>query len=198
MSVKSIAWFVMMLLAAAVAAYALIVSLDPDSRPELVTALFERQPTAAPAHFLGGAIALLLGALQFNTRLRVSFSGVHRWLGRIYVFAVIVGGIASLTMAPHALTGPVAVAGFGGLAIGWLVTTLNAYRHIRQKNIVAHRQWMIRSYALTLAAVTLRIYLPLSQIADISFMIAYPIIAWISWVPNVVIAEWMVRAKPKT
>ena len=52
---------------------------------------------------------------------------------------------------------------------------------------------MIRSYALTLAAVTLRIYLPLSQVSQIPFEVAYPIIAYACWVPNILIAEWMIR-----
>jgi hypothetical protein len=75
------------------------------------------------------------------------------------------------------------------------VTSLAAYLHIRNRNIAAHRDWMIRSYALTLAAVTLRIYLPASQIAGIDFMLAYPAIAWLCWVPNLAVAEWLVRSK---
>jgi hypothetical protein len=66
---------------------------------------------------------------------------------------------------------------------------------IRQGRIADHRDWMLRSYALTLAAVTLRLYLPASQIAGISFLIAYPAIAWLCWVPNLLVAEWMTRTR---
>ncbi|MNL75568.1 hypothetical protein D3C87_2013940 [compost metagenome] len=58
---------------------------------------------------------------------------------------------------------------------------------------VAHRRWMIRSIALTLAAVTLRIQIPVSMMLDIPFDTAYPVIAWLCWVPNLVVAEMIVR-----
>lgn len=53
---------------------------------------------------------------------------------------------------------------------------------------------MVRSYALTLPAVTLRIYLPVSLIAGVHFMVAYPAIAWLCWVPNAIAAEWLIRS----
>jgi hypothetical protein len=98
-------------------------------------------------------------------------------------------------MALQSLGGPAAHAGFGLLAIAWLASTLIAYRYILQRNFDAHRSWMIRSYALTLAAVTLRLYIPLSQIAGIPFEAAYPVIAWLCWVPNLAVAEWFVRSR---
>jgi hypothetical protein len=55
---------------------------------------------------------------------------------------------------------------------------------------------MYRSYALTLAAVTLRIYLPLFQVAGYGFDVAYPLISWIAWVPNLLIVEWFVLTRP--
>ena len=54
---------------------------------------------------------------------------------------------------------------------------------------VDHRAWMIRSYSLTFAAVMLRIYLPISLAAGVPFDIAYPAIAWLCWVPNVIVCE---------
>jgi len=78
----------------------------------------------------------------------------------------------------------------------WLTSTGIAYRHIRARNQPAHRRWMIRSYALTFAAVTLRIYLPLSQVYGIPFEPAYQTIAWMCWVPNLVVAEWIILRQP--
>ena len=52
---------------------------------------------------------------------------------------------------------------------------------------------MIGSYALTLAAVTLRIYLPLSLALGVPFANAYRVISWLCWVPNIILAEWLVR-----
>jgi len=117
---------------------------------------------AQQTRFAGGAIALVAGAFQLNSRLRTRvFIGAHRWLGRLYLLAVVSGGGAGFALAQHAFGGLTARAAFGLLAVCWTGSTLNAYRHIRQGNLRAHRSWMIRSYALTLAAVTLRMYLTL-------------------------------------
>jgi hypothetical protein len=67
-----------------------------------------------------------------------------------------------------------------------------AYRYIRAKNVSAHRDWMLRSYALTLAAVTLRVYLGISQFYGMDFITAYQAISWMCWVPNLLIVEWFV------
>jgi len=61
---------------------------------------------------------------------------------------------------------------------------------IRAGDQVNHRRWMIRSYSLTLAGVTLRIYLPLSIASGIPFLDAYQAIAWACWVPNLLVVEW--------
>jgi hypothetical protein len=113
----------------------------------------------------------------------------------LYVLAVVIGGVAALALAPHSFGGLIAHVGFGLLAVCWLGSTLNSYRHIRQRNLSMHRSWMIRSYALTLAAVTLRLYLPSSQVAGFPMTVAYPAIAWLCWVPNLLIAEWFIRSR---
>lgn len=195
MTKKAFAWLGMTLLALAVAGYAITMSFAPELRPSFVRALFAERPVSAFVHFMSGAIALVAGAFQLNTRLRTRFIEAHRWLGRLYLLAVVIGGVAALALALQSFGGLIAHVGFGLLAACWMGSTLNAYRHIRQGNLSTHRNWMIRSYALTLAAVTLRIYLPSSQLAGIPMTVAYPVIAWLCWVPNLLIAEWFVRSR---
>lgn len=195
MIMRSLGWLAMTLLAFAVAGYAFAILVMPGLRPGLVQALLAERPVAAYVHFLGGAVALVVGALQLNSWLRSRFLGVHRWLGRLYMLAVIGGGVAALALAPHSFGGLVAHLGFGLLGVCWISSTLNAYRHIRRGNVSQHRSWMIRSYAITLAAVTLRLYLPASQVAGLSMTVAYPAIAWLCWVPNLFVAEWFVRSR---
>lgn len=189
-----IRWSILAFLAMAVAAYAIAVVIAAPIRPPIVRDLLANWPLAAPAHFLGGAVALVLGALQMNSRLRTRYRVAHRWTGRVYLAAIAVGATSGFALALDSFAGPVARAGFALLALAWLATSSAAYLHIRRRNIAAHRDWMVRSYALTLAAVTLRIYLPASQIAGIPFMLAYPAIAWLCWVPNLAVAEWLVRS----
>jgi hypothetical protein len=102
---------------------------------------------------------------------------------------VLIGGTSGLVLATTAQGGLPARAGFATLGILWLWTTSMGYVRIRSGYIEAHRRWMIRSYALTFAAVALRIYLPLSAAVGISFGEAYPAIAWLCWVPNLIVAE---------
>jgi hypothetical protein len=96
-------------------------------------------------------------------------------------------------MAFHAFGGLPARIGFASLALSWLYTGFCAYRAIRSGNVLSHRRWMVRNFALTFAAVTLRIWLPLSMVAGIPFEVAYPVIAWLSWVPNLLTAELLLR-----
>jgi uncharacterized membrane protein len=190
---KAFAWLLMTLLALAVACYAAALLLIPDFRPSLVRALIAERPVAAIAHFAGSALALAIGAFQLNAWLRVRCIGAHRWLGRLYVAGVAIGGIAGFRLAMASSGGHVAQAGFALMAMCWVGCTFAAYRHVRAGDLPAHRRWMIRSYALTLAAVTLRIYLPVSQIAGIPFAMAYPAISWLCWVPNLLAAEALIR-----
>jgi uncharacterized membrane protein len=192
---KSLGWSVMTLLALAVAGYAFAILIAPGLRPGLVQLLLAERPLAAYAHFAGGAIALVAGAFQLNGWLRNRFLGFHRWLGRLYMLAVLGGGIAALALAPHSSGGLVASLGFGLLGVLWVSSTLCAYWQIRRGQVGRHRNWMIRSYALTLAAVTLRLYLPASQLAGLPMALAYPAIAWLCWVPNLLVAEWFVRSR---
>jgi uncharacterized membrane protein len=153
-------------------------------------AVFEAHPAAIYAHVFGSTVALVLGPFQFSARLRAARPGVHRWCGRLYLgVGVLIGGVAGLFMAAHAFGGTAARLGFTGLAVAWLATGLMAYRAARARDIAAHRRWMIRNFALTFAAVTLRLYVPGSVAAGIAFETAYPVIAWLCWVPNLLVAE---------
>jgi len=149
-------------------------------------------------HILFGGVALLTGWSQFSKTWRAKYVPVHRLIGKIYLVAVLLSGTAGLYISFFATGGMISSLGFGSLAAAWLFTSAQAYRSIRKKEINQHEQWMIRSYALTFAAVMLRIYLPSFQIAGIDFIAAYQIIAWLCWVPNLFMAEWIVRTRKST
>jgi uncharacterized membrane protein len=141
-------------------------------------------------HIGGGVTALALGSFQFSRWLRRRYLKLHRWMGRIYLVAVGVGGVAAFRMALESFGGLATHYGFGMLALLWLFTTFMAYRRILQRKIQSHREWMIRSFALTFAAVTLRIWLPLfAGVLKMDFLQSYQTIAWLCWVPNIMIAE---------
>jgi len=153
-------------------------------------ATFAAYPAGIYTHVFGSAVALALGPFQFSSRLRARRLELHRWLGRLYLgVGVLIGGFSGLFMAFHAFGGLPARLGFACLALAWLYSGCRAYLAIRARDIASHRRWMVRNLALTFAAVTLRLYLPTSIAAGVSFEIAYPVIAWLCWVPNLVAAE---------
>jgi uncharacterized membrane protein len=143
------------------------------------------------------ATALITGPWQFLPRLRARWPKVHRWTGRIYIFACVAGGFSGLLLASGSTAGPIARAGFGLLAVVWIGVNVQGFRLALAGRYAEHRQWMIRSFALTFGAVTLRVYLPLAQVAGIDFMAAYRAISWLAWVPNLMLAELYVRGLPR-
>lgn len=194
---KKILWGFMTLSAIVVALYALGLLAVPSIRPPFIQNLFTHFPEVTVIHFIGGAIAIVAGAFQFSTSLRRKHLSVHRLLGRFYVGSIIFSGIAGLVLAVNSIGGFYVQTGFGLMAIFWLGTTFMAYRLIRQGDVRAHENWMIRSYAVTLAGVTLRLYLGISVVFGIKFFEAYPVLAWLCWVPNLFIAELFIRYKTK-
>lgn len=190
---RKLGWGVMTVLSWFIATYAIALLFVPAMRAPFLQDRFRLLPVAAFGHLLGAGIALALGPLQHNTRFRNRFLQVHRWMGRTYVVAVMLGGLAGLVLAVVSQGGLPAHLGFGLLAVAWLGTTAMAYVRIRAGDQVAHRRWMTRSFALTFAAVMLRIYLPLSGLLGIPFEPAYQTIAWLCWIPNLLVAELILR-----
>lgn len=180
----------MTLLAAAVALFSLRYLSESGPRaPEILANLY-----ADPwlkLHVAGACAALMIGSLQFIANLRRL--GIHRWIGRFYALACLVGGIAGIQLAFGSTAGPIAGAGFGLLGITWLASTAQGVRHAFARRFDDHRVWMIRSWSLTLAAVTLRIYLPLIQPLGFEFIDGYRAISFLCWVPNLLVAELVIR-----
>lgn len=153
---------------------------------------FENHKLMVYLHIFASSIALLIGPLQFSKKLRANKPRLHRTLGKVYLsVGVLLGGIAGLLMAVFAYGGLGSNLGFGILAVLWLYTGARAYWAIRHGDVLTHQRWMIRNFSLTLAAVSLRIYLPLTLVFGWPFDIAYPIISWLCWLPNLLLAEWI-------
>lgn len=147
-------------------------------------------PWLDEVHFVAGGLALAVGIWCFRRDLLAGATAWHRRLGQLYMACVLASGSAGLAMAVCSDGGIAAHFGFGGLAVAWLSTTTLGWRRIHHREIAAHRRWMVRSYALACAAITLRVELPLLALAFGSFGIAYPMVSWLCWVPNLLFAEW--------
>ncbi len=144
-------------------------------------------------HIAGAATALLVGPLNLLPVVRRRAPAVHRWIGRTYMVGCLIGGAGGLVVAFGSFAGPIATVGFAGLAVGWLVTNVQGWRAARGRRFAEHRAWMIRSFALTFAAVTLRLYLPLIMVFHLSFVDGYRAISFLCWIPNLIAAELYLR-----
>ncbi|MCA8908363.1 MAG: DUF2306 domain-containing protein [Rhodospirillaceae bacterium] len=175
------------------------VEADPGLLPAGLRVNFLGHPIAFVAHTTAGGLALLLTPVQLLPWLRRRHPRAHRWIGRAYVAACMVGGLAGLRIAFGTAYGPVAAAGFAALALAWLATTLRGFLAARAGDIARHRAWMLRSAALTFAAVTLRLEMIVLVELRLDFSVGYPAIAWLSWLPNLAFAEaWLrKRAAPR-
>lgn len=192
---------VLAVLSLGVAGYALgvysMLPLGAAVHPDMLPT-FKAHGAAIYVHIFAAAFALILGPTQFSSRLRSRWPVAHRWFGRLYLgVGVLLGGVAGLLVSFQAFGGLAARAGFAALALVWLYTGFRAYRAIRARDVASHRRWMIRNFALAFAAVTLRIWVPVFFVSGIPFAVAYPIIAWFCWVPNLLVAELIFNKEPK-
>ncbi|MEU4828638.1 DUF2306 domain-containing protein [Actinomadura sp. NPDC023710] len=155
-------------------------------------------------HITCGGAALLLSPMQFAARLRQRAPLLHRTCGRIIFAAIMLGSVAGLVLAPFNLAGPIGAAGFGSLAILWGGSAVGAIRAARRRDFAAHRRWAIRVFALTYAAVMLRVWLiilislQIGVAADTAFTRAYHVVPFLCWVPNLLIAERINRNEAST
>jgi uncharacterized membrane protein len=193
-------WWVVFSFAVLIALYALSFFPRGESAfPPQLRESFSSRPWGIYPHVLFGAIALILGPFQFRRGLLLRRRALHRRLGLVYVICATLTGVVGLYMATYSFGGLTTHLGFGLLGAFTTATTAVAYARIRAHDVSAHREWMIRSFALIFAAVTLRIELPLLIIAHQGqFSPAYAIIAWSAWVPNLLWAEWYIRHKRGT
>ncbi|WP_261569534.1 DUF2306 domain-containing protein [Frankia gtarii] len=150
-------------------------------------------------HIAFGAVALTLSPLQLSARVRAHLPRLHRVAGRTTVAAICVAGTAGAVLSTVNLAGPIGTAGFGLLAVLWVSFAVMAVRTIRRGDVLAHRRWAIRTFALTYAAVTLRLWmlvLSAAQIgagtdSDVAFDRAYHVVPFLCWVPNLLVAHWL-------
>ena len=147
-------------------------------------------------HITGGMTAALIGPFQFSQRLRKRYLQLHRISGRVYVIAVLCGCAAAFRLAIGTVFGAAWGFGVAVLALAWCTTTLMAYYAVRQRQIQIHREWMVRSYVVTFAFITFRVFndyppmknwLPAADRANV--------LIWACWALPLLIAEVILQLK---
>jgi len=110
------------------------------------------------AHIILSICAMAIGPWMFNEKLRNDYRGVHRKMGQIYVIGCMLGAVSAFPLALANAMGPIPQFGFGTLAVMWFSITYLAYTSAIHKDFVAHRRWMMRSFALTFAFFIVQMY----------------------------------------
>lgn len=142
------------------------------------------------AHIAAGTFAIVAGPLQFWSGLRRRQPGLHRWIGRLYVAAVVIGATFSMYIATNAASGWAAGLALFVAGAVWLAAVVMAFAAIRNSLVALHVEWMIRSYVMTFAFVTFRLineYGPLSRLEPASDRFITNI--WLSWVVPLIVVE---------
>lgn len=142
-------------------------------------------------HIYSSLMVLLSGALLFSKQVLRLWPKIHRMTGKVYVGLVLgISAPTALVMGFYANGGWGAALSFIILAPLWWYTSWMGYSTIRKKKVQAHRYWMLRSYALTFSAVTLRVgqmLLGYFWVLDPEFQ--YILVSWGSWMLNLVLVE---------
>lgn len=139
-------------------------------------------------HIIFGGIALSIGWTQFSKTFQIKKKNVHRTIGKVYIISALISAIASIFISFYATGGIIPFLGFILLGIIWFYSTFMGYFYIKSEEIELHQKMMIYSYACCFSGVTLRIWLPILLVFIDKFNTAYSIVAWLSWIPNVIIA----------
>jgi uncharacterized membrane protein len=147
-------------------------------------------------HVGGGIVALLTGPGQLWLGLNRKRLTLHRTLGIIYIAAIALSSLAAFYLAAHTDLGWVFGAGLTGLAIAWLVTTGLAFAAVRRGLIHQHQEWMIRSYVVTFAFVSFRIFAGIVQTAQVGTLQEQLAAAsWFCWAVPLLITEAVLQGK---
>jgi hypothetical protein len=136
------------------------------------------------------------GLAQFFPRWFRSRARLHRNLGKLYVASILaLAAPSGLILAAYANGGLVAKVGFALQCVVWGLSTWQAYCLARQRRWEEHTAWMIRSFAVTLAALSLRSesYL-LYYLLGTKPIETYLTVTWLSWTGNLVLAEVLIQA----
>jgi uncharacterized membrane protein len=153
--------------------------------------------TAFYIHVFSAVLTLLAGFTQFSPYILREHRKLHRIFGKIYVFNVLfINFPTGMLMAFYANGGWTTQLAFIILDSLWFWFTLKAFLEIKKGNIKRHKQFMIRSYALTFSAITLRAWRSvLAALLVINPDTLYMIDAWLGFVPNLLFAEWLIRRR---
>lgn len=159
----------------------------------------QRRPEYLPLFYTHVYTSIFVLFSGFLAILRKDFGlkNFHRNIGKVYIFLILILAAPSgIYMGFFANGGFLSKISFVILGFLWWFSTYKAYQYARQKRFKEHKQWMWRSFAFTLSALTLRIWkVIIVYLFHPNPMDVYEIIAWLGWIPNILLIEYLITKK---
>jgi len=164
-------------------------------------ARFFAAPLPVVLHIVSAALYIILGAFQFATGFRRRWPGWHRVTGRLVVVCGLLVGLSALWMTlfypwpkgDGALLYALRLL-FGSAMVASIVLGFAA---IRRRDVMGHRAWMMRGYALGLGAGTQVLTLLVGElILGPPSELSRALLMGAAWVINLAVAEWAIRTRP--
>jgi uncharacterized membrane protein len=147
-------------------------------------------------HISTGIVALLTGPVQLWLGLAQQRIDVHRRLGVIYMASVVASAVSAYYLAFNTTLGFIFAAGLTGLATAWLLTTALALVAIKRRQYDQHKEWMIRSYVVTTAFVTFRVFFNVLGIVGVGTRAERAaMMAWFCWAIPLLLTEAILQGR---
>ena len=195
---KAVLWRVLLTLVGLTTLYVIIFGLIPSwtghhIASQVIAGMPALNHSVLMVHILTALPPLFLGWIGFSKRMRKRSLSFHRTNGNIYCFCIWVSALTGFYLGAGNDGGWLSRIGYCALATTWFATTWMGFTTAKSRNFIKHREWMIRSYAVTLAVVTVRPIHFVPMFVDIGDINWSPIAAWGCWLPNIILAEIYVR-----
>ncbi len=150
-------------------------------------------------HIFAGMCCIIAALTQFSSYILKRRRAIHVYMGKLYVFVVIfIGAPTGMYMSFFAKGSVFERSLFMFMAAYWFYTTLKGLQAIKSRNIISHKNWMIRSYSMAMTAVTFRIYHIFFYYFGVDHLHNYEVSLWISVLGNMLVAEYFIYRKSRS
>jgi uncharacterized membrane protein len=154
-------------------------------------------PAPVVVHIFGGGLFLIVGAFQFSARLRRRKPHWHRSAGRVLMVLGLAAALAALwmTVLYPRQTGSGELLYVMRLAFGSAMAAgiILGFRAIRRHDLVQHRAWMTRAYALALGAGTQAFTIGIGEGIFGKAVLTTDLSTAAGWIINLAVAEYVIR-----
>lgn len=145
-------------------------------------------------HVVSGILATIVSPFQFWPMIRNRYFKLHKVLGKTYVYSIIVSSVTSFYLCATTPENIWYSLGLGGFTAAWVVTAVAGMYYALQRKIVGHKEWMIRSFVVTVGFSLSRLLedIVVNASLEVNRVERLTVLAWVSWIIPLIITEWFI------